>query len=134
MQNGKWAAIFSGGYNNTIDNDHDADQANDSVTGNAILYVVDIEDGSLIKKFDTQVGMMEDPTGQERPNGLTTPTVIDEDGDFISDTIYVGDLFGNVWKIDISDKLTVHWDFAYRSGLSPQPFYTACASTFCTAH
>jgi type IV pilus assembly protein PilY1 len=130
LTTGKWAAVFSGGYNNTFDNDS---TNNDSSSGNAVLYIVDIEDGSLIKKFDTKIGSTDDPTGNNRPNGLSQPSVIDFDGDYIADAIYAGDLFGNVWKIDISGNAVGNWKFAYKTGSNPDPIYTACAAATCSA-
>ncbi|OUR65237.1 pilus assembly protein PilY [Methylophaga sp. 42_25_T18] len=129
LTTGKWAAVFSGGYNNTFDNG----TTNDSTSGNAVLYIVDIADGSLIKKFDTKIGSADDPTGNNRPNGLSQPSVIDFNGDYIADAIYAGDLFGNVWKIDISGNSAGSWKFAYKTGSNPDPIYTACASATCTA-
>jgi len=133
LHNGKWAAVFSGGYNNTFDDDNDGATANDSTTGNAVLYIVDISDGSLIKKFDTKVGSAQDPTGNNRPNGLSAPSAVDFDGDSITDAIYAGDLFGNVWKIDISGTTSGSWKFAYKTGANPKPIYTACANAMCNA-
>jgi len=133
LQNGKWAAVFSGGYNNTFDDDNDSSTTDDSVTGNAVLFIVDIEDGSLIKKFDTHVGSAQDPTGNNKPNGLSTPSVVDIDGDFTADTIYAGDLFGNVWKFDISDPNIANWKTSYGTVASPIPLYTACAASTCNS-
>jgi PilC-like protein with beta-propeller domain len=132
LQNGKWAAVFGNGYNNTYDNDI---TTNDSLTGNAVLYIVDIQTGALIKKFDTGVGTADDPTGQARPNGLNTPSVVDVNGDSIADAIYAGDLFGNVWKIDISASSIGSWDFSYSSGSpsAPQAIFTACAGNTCNS-
>ncbi|MDP2326385.1 MAG: PilC/PilY family type IV pilus protein, partial [Gammaproteobacteria bacterium] len=72
MYNGKWAAIVSNGYN--------------SSTGNAVLFVIDLETGVKIKEFDTGVGS---------DNGLASATPVDVDGDRITDYIYAGDLKGN---------------------------------------
>lgn len=132
LQNGKWAAVFSGGYNNTEDDDNDGSSTNDSTSGNAVIYIVDIEDGSLIKKFDTKVGMAEDPSGANRPNGLGAPFVADYNNDDIADAIYAGDLFGNIWKLDISASNTGNWDFPYKNGAKPKPIFTACFGTTCT--
>ncbi|MDF1589444.1 MAG: PilC/PilY family type IV pilus protein [Gammaproteobacteria bacterium] len=131
LNNGKWAAVFSGGYNNTHDDDNDGGTTNDSLTGDAMLYIVDLEDGSLIKKFDTKVGMAEDPTTNNRPNGLASPAVVDLDNNYTADAIYAGDLFGNVWKIDISGNAAGSWKFSYRSGADPLPIFTACAGSVC---
>ncbi|MFT7413973.1 MAG: Tfp pilus tip-associated adhesin PilY1 [Methylophagaceae bacterium] len=130
LHTGKWAAVFSGGYNNTIDNDSDG-STNDSTTGNATLYIVDIETGALIKKFDTKVGTAQDPTSNNRPNGLSTPSVIDINGDLIADYIFAGDLFGNVWKIDITGAVG-SWAFSYKAAGKPVPVFTACDGSSCS--
>ncbi len=103
LADGRWAAIFGNGYNNT------ETDGNTSTTGNAVLYVVNLVDGSLIKKFDTGVGSSADPLSQGRPNGLNTPAVADVDGDFIADYVYAGDLFGNLWKFDLRSTTASSW-------------------------
>ncbi len=98
LESGHWAAVFANGYG--------------SSSGKAIIYIVDLEDGSLIKSFDSET------TG----NGMSTPVLVDTDGNFKADTIYAGDLKGNLWKIDISSSNTNQWDFSHRvqSG-NPKP-------------
>lgn len=123
MNTGGWAVIFGNGYNNTF-----AD-GNVSTTGNAVIYVVDAFNGALIKKLDTQVGMAEDPTGGSRPNGISTVTPVDMDGDFKVDVLYAGDLFGNVWKVDVTNSNPASWNFAYTSAGAPTPFFIAQDST-----
>lgn len=112
MANGRWAAIFGNGYNNTLSPN------NPSHTGDAILYIVDIETGKLIKKFDTKTGSAQDPLQLYRPNGLTTPLAVDINGNNIVDYIYVGDLFGNLWKMNVQDSKPAQWNFAFSSGSS----------------
>lgn len=131
LNNGEWAALFSGGYNNNDDNNLDGNNATDSITGNGVMYLVNIETGALIKKFDTLIGTADDPTGNNRPNGLSTPTAVDVNNDRIVDLIYAGDLFGNVWSIDVSSSDKANWDFSYKSGANPRPLYTACNGTTC---
>ena len=133
LQDGTWAALFSGGYNNTVDNVGDGNNG-DSTSGDAVMYLVDLESGDLIKKFDTKTGMAEDPTGENRPNGLATPAAVDTNGDQIVDYIYAGDLFGNMWKIDLSSDKPTQWDFAFKQGNQPQPIYQACASNSCNSN
>lgn len=120
MHNGQWAAVFGNGYNNS---DNDGYSNTDLVTGgNAYLYVVNIEDGSLIRKIDTGVG------STATPNGLATPAVVDTNGDFIADAIYAGDLRGNLWKFDVSSTDPTLWDVAFNNGATPpvaQPLYVA---------
>lgn len=119
MANGKWAAVFGNGYNNTAADD------NVSSSGDAVLYVVDIQTGSLIKKISTETGTAEDPTGNGRPNGLATPATVDINRDYIVDYIYAGDLFGNLWKFDVTGSSAANWDVDYSSGSSPQPLFQA---------
>tara|TARA_R110001583_G_scaffold12529_1_gene55529 strand:- start:313 stop:4122 length:3810 start_codon:yes stop_codon:yes gene_type:complete len=90
MANGQWAAIFANGY--------------ESASGESIIYVVDLRTGALIKEFNTHIA---------GSNGMGTPVVIDADGDLSADTIYAGDLKGNLWKIDVSDPSPSNWNFAF---------------------
>jgi len=119
MNNGRWAVIFGNGYNNT-----EAD-GNPSLTGNAAIYVVDAFTGELIKKFDTGVGTAEDPTGAARPNGISRVTPIDTNGDFKADYLYAGDLFGNVWKMDVKSTTDSSWVTDYGTESNPRPFFIA---------
>ncbi len=96
MHNGVWAAVFGNGYNST------ATDLNPGSSGNAILFIVDIATGTLIRKIDTKVGLS-DPASSGYPNGMSAPAPVDVDGDFIADYIYAGDLFGNLWKFDVTN-------------------------------
>ncbi len=96
-----------------------------SSTGNAVLYVVNLANGVLIKKFDTKVGMSQDPLNQGRPNGLSSPAVVDLDGNGVADIVMAGDLFGNVWEVDVSSSNINQWDFKYKNGDTPAPFFVA---------
>ena len=113
LNNGIWAAIFGNGYNNT------AADGKVSTTGNAVLYIVNLETGALIKKIDTKYG------STTTPNGLATPTAVDTDGNDTADTVYAGDLAGNLWKFDISASNPTSWGSAFMSGSTPNPLFVA---------
>ncbi|MEE8245440.1 MAG: PilC/PilY family type IV pilus protein, partial [Pseudomonadales bacterium] len=113
MANGTWAAVFGNGHNNT-----EAD-GNASSTGDAVLYIVDISNGNLIKKIDTKAG------SATTPNGLAGVAPVDVDGDRTIDYIYAGDLLGNLWKFDVSSSNSAQWKVAYKSGSTPLPLYVA---------
>lgn len=118
LNDGTWAAVFGNGYNNTV-----ADgQA--STTGDAVLYVVNLDTGALIKKITTSTGVAEDPTDQSRPNGLATVAPVDLQDDGKIDYIYAGDLFGNMWKFDLSSPNTNQWKLDYR-------IFAACEDITC---
>lgn len=122
MKNGKWAAIFGNGYNNN----YDVQDTNVSATGNAVLFIVDIETGSLIKKIDTGVGIADDPTSLQRPNGLATVAVVDLNNDYVGDYIYAGDLFGNLWRFDITSSNPAGWTvFGRGTTPSTSPIFVA---------
>jgi type IV pilus assembly protein PilY1 len=122
MANGKWAVIIGNGYNNT-----DAD-GHVSSDGHAYLYILFIEDGTDgiwtlgtdYIKIDTSVG------STTNPNGLATPTPVDVDGDHIIDYIYAGDLYGNLWKFDVTNSSTSSWGITISGN---QPLFTAIDSS-----
>lgn len=101
-----WVAIFGNGYN--------------SENEKAVLYIVNIKDGGPIKGSTVR---KIDLGGTS--NGLSTPAVVDEDGDYIADTVYAGDLQGNLWKIDISKKNPDDWKSAFGTVASPEPLFVA---------
>lgn len=117
MANGKWAAVFGSGYNNT-----EADGAA-STTGYASLFIVDIETGDLIRKIDTNVG------NTTTPNGLASPALVDANQDFMVDYIYAGDLRGNMWKFDVTSNDAADWKVAYTQSGNPKPLFTTAGGS-----
>jgi type IV pilus assembly protein PilY1 len=111
LNNGEWAAIFGNGY--------------DSAAKKAVLYIVNIRTGALIKKIETKNGS----TGH--PNGLSTPIAVDSDGDRIADTVYAGDLQGHLWKFDISDASSSNWDIPFGTSSAPESLFRACNEDPC---
>jgi type IV pilus assembly protein PilY1 len=108
----KWVVITGNGYNSTsAAEEHEVEGCTDegepevgttvSCSGDAVLFVLDAEDGSVWEKLSTGVGTADDPRSLGRANGLAAPTVVDADGDLVADFAYAGDLFGNVWKFDL---------------------------------
>ncbi|CAD85658.1 MULTISPECIES: pilus assembly protein [Nitrosomonas] len=102
LNDGSWAAIIGNGYNGNSDR--------------AWLFIVDLQTGALIKKI---------PTNASTSNGLSTPALVDTNGDKIIDVVYAGDLRGNVWKFDLSQSDSTQWDVAYKSGSASVPLFTA---------
>ncbi len=100
-KNGRWSVIISNGYNNS-----DADGFA-SATGHAVLFVLDAQDGSVLAKIDTNVGTV------ANPNGLSGAIAVDSNSDGIADTVYAGDLFGNMWKFDLSSASPAGWRVAF---------------------
>lgn len=109
----RWVAIFGNGYNNR-END-----GSRSSTGYAYLYVVDLATGALIRKISTNTG------STTTPNGLATPVAADLDGDGIAESVYAGDLLGNLWKFDLNNDDPAQWRVAYTSSGNPAPLFVA---------
>jgi type IV pilus assembly protein PilY1 len=82
--NGDWVAILGNGYN--------------SVSDEAKLLVINVKTGEL-QAISTGFDIL----GQS--NGLSGPFVWDSDEvtDQLYDTVYAGDILGNVWKFDLSN-------------------------------
>lgn len=100
MQNGKWAAVLGNGYN--------------SANGKAVLYVLFIKEGEdgVWTSGSDYIKIVADPgTG----NGLSTPMPFDSDGDGLADTIYAGDIKGNLWKFDVSNPVAsvTNWTVSF---------------------
>jgi type IV pilus assembly protein PilY1 len=109
---GRWYAYVGNGYN-------------DSGTGEAQLFIIDIEAGinnawgnTNYKKISTKVGTTADR------NGLASPALADLDGNGTVDRIYAGDLKGNMWVFDLSNSNPSRWDSAYKQGANPKPLFT----------
>lgn len=105
MKNGKWAAIFGNGYNSSSEK--------------PVLYVVDISNGAVIRKIDLSNGT----TGNG--SGLSEAAVVDQDGDYVADYIYAGDLKGNLWKIDVTASSPGSWGSSYATGSTVKPLFKA---------
>lgn len=114
MNNGRWAAIFGNGYNN-------------SGTGSAQLFIVFLDgglDGSWTLGtdyivIDTKKGDLADL------NGLSSAAAIDTDGNHTIDRIYAGDLFGNLWAFDVSSASAGSWKSAYGTVATPERLFNA---------
>lgn len=103
MQDGTWVAIFANGY--------------ESATRKAVLYIVNVATGVLIKKIETCGST--DSSCLAGYNGLSSPTVIFDSNRTII-AAYAGDLKGNLWKFDLSSKSASEWVVAYDA-----PLFTA---------
>lgn len=78
---GDWVAIFGNGYR--------------SNSNRAVLFVVRLSDGQILRKFDTGVG------SASLRNGLATPKLL-IGSDATIQAVYAGDQLGNLWKFDLT--------------------------------
>ena len=107
LKDGHWYVVFGNGYNNTEADGHA------STNGDAVIYLVDLATGQQVIKLSTDTGIDEAPAGLNRPNGMSTLSPVSDDGETVN-AIYGGDLYGNVWKFDLSSTDSTKWKLAYK--------------------
>ncbi|MBT2297937.1 pilus assembly protein [Pseudomonas fluorescens] len=98
LADGRWAAFIANGYG--------------SNTGVAALYVVDIRDGSLIRKIIVN--------SSETGNGLSS-VKLRVNSQNVVQAAYGGDLKGRMWKFDLNGTSPTTWGVAFAG----QPLFTA---------
>lgn len=109
----EWMVIVGNGY--------------ESDNGHAVLMLLNAQTGALINKIDTGSGSV------AAKNGLSSPLVLDTNNDQKVDVAYAGDLYGNLWKFDLTGNAT-GWKVAFTPGGVKTPLFVACATTGpCTA-
>ena len=112
----RWGVVVGNGYN-------------DNGSGEAKLFVLFLEDG-LDGTWTAGTDYVEISTGVGTAtdrNGLSTPAVVDTNGDGLADRAYAGDLMGNLWVFDLSGATTSAWDVAHQQGATPAPLFIAPA-------
>lgn len=112
FNDGKYYAVFGNGYG--------------SANCKSALYMVQIDEPSNVKFFDTGAGAC---TTSATQNGMSTPSLVDYDGDRIIDAIYAGDLQGKLWKWDVTSATNSVWDFA----AGGEPMFTTASGQPITA-
>ncbi len=100
----KKVMIFGGGYDMKHENSNLALPFADPDEGNQV-YIVDAEKGDLLWKASGNSGDDADIVVDDMKFSIpSSPKAIDLDGDGITDVIYVGDLGGQVFRIDLNKK------------------------------
>ena len=115
-------AIFGNGYN--------------SRSGEAVLFIVDIETGTVIRTISTRSAVAPATPQPFVPNGLNTPAAVFADSNYTADYVYAGDLRGNLWKFDLSSSNPDDWKVAHGTVLTspestsydPEPLFIATDS------
>jgi type IV pilus assembly protein PilY1 len=107
-----WVVLLTSGYNNT------------SGDGKGHLFVVNAETGALIADIPTSAGSATTPSGLGQISAYAANGRIDA----TVDTVYGGDLSGNVWRFNLSGA-PASWDAVrlatLTDGTNPQPITSA---------
>lgn len=112
MHDGNWAVIFGNGYNST--------------NNTAAIFIAEINASTGSWKVYTL------PVNTASPNGIAYVTPVDYDSDKIVDYLYAGDLYGNIWRFDVTSKTPSDWavhDYSGTNSSSPSPLFTATNSS-----
>jgi len=105
LNNGRAAVMVGNGYNSSSER--------------AFLFLIDLIDGTLIRKIDTGAG------SSSATNGLATPRGWDLDGNGTVDVVYAGDLLGNLWKLNLKSATPADWGSSYTASNVPAPMFVA---------
>ncbi|MEJ8846915.1 pilus assembly protein [Variovorax rhizosphaerae] len=96
MHDGNWAVIFGNGLN--------------SKNGGAGIFIMTVDQLTGVKTFRylaAGTGSARKTTGER--NGIAYVTSADLDGDNVIDYLYAGDVFGNVWRYDVTSAIPTNW-------------------------
>ena len=129
MNNGRWAAIFGNGFQNTYPD------SSVSTTGRAYLYIVYVDGPGSGHAWSSSnyvkiaLKSPNEPTNPTLPlnpaNGLSSAVGVDVNLDGTVDYIYAGDQQGNMWKIDVTSTDPTAWGAAFGTTANPLPLFTA---------
>lgn len=115
MHNGTWAVIFGNGYNST--------------NGTAAIFIATINSTCTTTNCTSLPSwtIYDLQTNSQTPNGISYVTPADLDGDHVVDYLYAGDLFGNVWRFDVTSNTPANWATSTfgATGSSASPLFTA---------
>jgi Tfp pilus tip-associated adhesin PilY1 len=89
-KDGKWVVIVSSGYNNISPGD-----------GKGYIFIIDAETGLIKDKATTNVGDTVTPSGFAKISGFATNFSVNN----TTTLVYGGDLFGNVWRFDVENRV-----------------------------
>jgi type IV pilus assembly protein PilY1 len=96
----RWALVLGNGYNS----------ANEA----PVLVVQYLDGAKEIKKISPCTEPIATTAcSYKTGNGLSTPRLVDLNGDGVADVAYAGDLLGNVWKFDLSSQNDSDWTTSF---------------------
>jgi Tfp pilus tip-associated adhesin PilY1 len=104
-----WAAFVGSGYDNV---EGQGDQGN-------VFYAVDLETGESFWNFEAAQVDTSPLYFTDITNAFpSAPSLIDTDSDGYVDRVYIGDLEGRMWKVDVS------WNFVDQDSWNEEAIYT----------
>jgi len=105
----------------------DTQMATINGSGTAGIYIMTVDPNTAATRFyflDTGYGPNMDPLGQGRANGIAYTSPVDLDADNSVDYVYAGDLFGNVWRFDVTSNNPLLWQVSAYGNGAPTPLFS----------
>ncbi|MBI1395079.1 MAG: PQQ-binding-like beta-propeller repeat protein [Betaproteobacteria bacterium] len=97
-----WVVIVTSGYNNGTDSTATGSSGGD---GKGYLYVLNPRNGNVIATLTTNAGTPDNPSDLAYVSAFAQRP----DVDATIEAVYGGDLFGNVWRFDLSGATVSSW-------------------------
>ena len=126
-RDGRWAAVFSNGYNSfeqvrDINGTPVVDTNGAAIVGSgrSALFIVFLDGPGGDRVWNLGTEYIKIVAGTSTNNGLATPAVVDLNNDYIADYVYAGDLRGDMWRFSLQ-------------GSTPATDWPASATTLFTA-
>lgn len=91
---GKWVVYLTSGYNNVAG----VDGVNAGSSGHGFLYIVDVSNGTVLKKVDTGNGSVGTPSGLAKITSISSNPFTDP----VTTYIYGGDNTGQMFRFDLT--------------------------------
>ncbi|MES2999608.1 MAG: hypothetical protein V4787_02875 [Pseudomonadota bacterium] len=117
------ALVFGAGY----DASQDSEPPGTDAAGRGI-FIVNAETGALI--WSASPTCTSSATCRNVPGMIysipSEITVVDRDGDLLTDKLYFGDMGGNIWRADVADANSANWTVTKVAALG-------CATGVCSA-
>lgn len=104
LHNGDWAVLFGNGLNSS-----------QGGSGLFIMLVNSTTGARTFRYLPTGVGSV------TTRNGIAHVSSVDFDGDQITDYVYAGDVFGNLWRFDLTSSNPANW------AVTPGPLFKTAA-------
>lgn len=105
MNDGRWAVVMGNGYNST--------------NQRPVLLIQYLDKAQELVRIPATTAVT--GNGNAKDNGLSSPRLVDLNGDGRVDIAYAGDNLGNLWKFDLTSKTPANWAVAFEG----QPLFKA---------
>ena len=117
FHNGQWGFIFGNGFGSANNTAGVYIGLVNTSTGAVSFYFLNTGNGS-----------------SSAPNGIAYVTPADLDGDHTVDYAYAGDLWGNIWRFDLTSNNPSNWIVSKYGQATASPLYTATGGTTTTTN